>query len=193
MLTPVLSPAGPLKVETQWLFYFTFFLHLSSIPPWQWFSAFLTLWLFNTVPHVAVIPDHKIILLMLHTCSFATVLNLRVNICYAGYLICNPCQTTGWDALIQAHVFLNLFLYFWQLQTYTECIVILSSPLLPSGSLLWSPSSSHLVPQWLHHQGQWCLLPYDQSLQNHILLSVTGSQSAQCHAGPHSSVCVNSE
>jgi hypothetical protein len=48
----------------------------------QWFSTFLVLQLFNTVPHAVVtLPTHrKIILLLLHNCNFASVMNHNVNI-----------------------------------------------------------------------------------------------------------------
>lgn len=41
------------------------------------------LWPFNAVPHVVVTHNHKIILLLLHSCDFATVMNHSVSICYA--------------------------------------------------------------------------------------------------------------
>jgi hypothetical protein len=37
------------------------FLILQKFPLVQWFSTFLMLWPFNTVPHVVVTPNHKII------------------------------------------------------------------------------------------------------------------------------------
>jgi hypothetical protein len=46
----------------------------------QGFPTFLMLGPFNTAPHVAVTPNHKIILLLLHNCNFATVMNCDVNI-----------------------------------------------------------------------------------------------------------------
>ena len=46
----------------------------------QWFSTFLMLQPFNMVPHVVVTPTHKIILLLLHNYSFATVVNCNLNI-----------------------------------------------------------------------------------------------------------------
>lgn len=64
------------------------FLWLAPPLAW-WFSTFLILIPFNTVPHVVVTPDCKI-LLLLHNCNFATVMNHNANICYAGYLICKP-------------------------------------------------------------------------------------------------------
>lgn len=45
---------------------------------------------FNTVPPVVVALNHKVILLLLHNCSFATVMNRNTNIFYAGDLIRNP-------------------------------------------------------------------------------------------------------
>jgi hypothetical protein len=61
----------------------------------QWFSAVLMLRPFNTVPHVVVTPPSpptiKLIpLLLLYNCNFATVMNLNANICFTGYLICDP-------------------------------------------------------------------------------------------------------
>jgi hypothetical protein len=35
---------------------------------------------FNTVPHIAVNPNHKIILLLFHNFNFATVMNHNVNL-----------------------------------------------------------------------------------------------------------------
>ena len=45
--------------------------------------------IFNTVPHVVVTPNYKIILWLLHNCNVVTVINHNVNIWYAGYLICD--------------------------------------------------------------------------------------------------------
>jgi hypothetical protein len=36
-------------------------------------------------------PNYEIILLLLHNCNFATVMNYNVNIGDTGHLICNPC------------------------------------------------------------------------------------------------------
>ena len=41
--------------------------------------TFLTLRLFNTVPHVVVTLDHETVLLLLHNCNFATVMNCNIN------------------------------------------------------------------------------------------------------------------
>jgi hypothetical protein len=46
----------------------------------QWLSNLLVLRPFNTAPHVAVIPNHKIISLLLHNCIFATVKNNNIGI-----------------------------------------------------------------------------------------------------------------
>jgi hypothetical protein len=62
----------------------------------QWLSTFLMLGPFNTVPPVVVTPKHKIVLLQLHNCNFATFANLNVNIWYTGYMICNPCERLTW-------------------------------------------------------------------------------------------------
>ncbi|ERE74215.1 SPARC-related modular calcium-binding protein 1 [Cricetulus griseus] len=43
----------------------------------------------NTVPHVVVTPNHKIILLLLHNCNFITVTNFNVQChTYTGYCWC---------------------------------------------------------------------------------------------------------
>ena len=55
-----------------------------------WVSTFLILQLLNTVSHVVVNPNHKIISLLLHNCNFAAIINNNVTISYAGYLICSP-------------------------------------------------------------------------------------------------------
>jgi len=43
----------------------------------QWFSTFLMLLPFNTVPHVRVMPNHKTISMLLHNHNFATVMNCK--------------------------------------------------------------------------------------------------------------------
>lgn len=46
----------------------------------QYFSSFLTLWYFNTGPHVAVTPNQKFISLLRHNWNSATVVNNNINI-----------------------------------------------------------------------------------------------------------------
>lgn len=46
----------------------------------QRFSTFLTPPLFNTVPQVVVASNHEIILSLLYSCNFGTVMNCYVNI-----------------------------------------------------------------------------------------------------------------
>ena len=41
----------------------------------QWFSTFLMLRPFNTVPHLVVTPNYKVILLLPHNCHLAAVTN----------------------------------------------------------------------------------------------------------------------
>ena len=53
---------------------------LMSLPPNQWLSTFLMLRPFNTVPHVVVTSNHKIILLLLHNYSLVTAMNHNANI-----------------------------------------------------------------------------------------------------------------
>lgn len=58
-------------------------LSLCSLPVTleRWFSAFPTLQPFNTVPHIGVTPSkHKIILLLLPSWNFATLINRNINI-----------------------------------------------------------------------------------------------------------------
>lgn len=56
----------------------------------------LMLWLFNTVPHVVVTLNHKIILLLLQNYNIATIMNCDAHIWYTGYLICRPCKRVVW-------------------------------------------------------------------------------------------------
>ena len=51
-----------------------------SDPLEQWFSTFLMLRPFNTVPHVVVTPNHEVISLLLYNYDFATVMNHNVEI-----------------------------------------------------------------------------------------------------------------
>ena len=44
-------------------------------------------------------PNCKIILLLLHNCSFDTTMNHNINITYAGCLICDPFGVTDWEPL----------------------------------------------------------------------------------------------
>jgi hypothetical protein len=63
----------------------------------QWFSTFLILWTLNIVLRVVVIPSRKIVLLLLHNCNFATVMNHIVNIWYVDGLrqsLWKSCWTT---------------------------------------------------------------------------------------------------
>lgn len=46
----------------------------------QWFSTFLRLPFFKTVPHDVVILNHNVISLPFHNCNFATVMSRNVNI-----------------------------------------------------------------------------------------------------------------
>ena len=40
---------------------------------------------FNTAPHVVVTPNHKIILLPLHSCNFITIMNYNISISVMNY------------------------------------------------------------------------------------------------------------
>ena len=51
---------------------------------------------FNTVPHVVVTPNDKIIPLLLHNCNFATNINHNVNIWPCGG--CNPQVEKLWSS-----------------------------------------------------------------------------------------------
>ena len=52
---------------------------------------------FNTVFHVMVIPPPgiKVILFLLHSCNFATVMDCNINIYYARYLLHDLCERVG--------------------------------------------------------------------------------------------------
>lgn len=63
-------------------------IHLQ--PPEQWFSTFLRLQPFHTVPPVGVTHSHTFISLLLYNCNVATVVNYSISIQYAVYLICEP-------------------------------------------------------------------------------------------------------
>ena len=56
----------------------------------QWFSTFLKVQPFNTVPHVVMTPNHQIISVLLHKYNFATIMNCYIDIWYVGYLIYDP-------------------------------------------------------------------------------------------------------
>lgn len=62
----------------------------------QWFFAFLTLWHFDTVPHVALTSTIKLFLLFIHNCNFATLVNYNVNIRYSRYVTGNSCDRVMW-------------------------------------------------------------------------------------------------
>ena len=47
----------------------------------QWFSTLLNLLFCDTVPHVVVTSNHKIISLLFSNCNSATVMNYDVNSC----------------------------------------------------------------------------------------------------------------
>lgn len=72
--------------------------------------SLLTLQPCDTVPHIVVTPNHKIISLLLHNYNLAIDMDCNVNIRSAGYLVCDPCeggiqppapalglQRTGWE------------------------------------------------------------------------------------------------
>lgn len=46
----------------------------------QWFSTFITLWLFNLVPLPVVIPNYPKLYMLLHNYNFITVMNHDVTI-----------------------------------------------------------------------------------------------------------------
>lgn len=51
-----------------------------------WVSTFLTLWPFSPDTCVAVIPTIKLCLLLLHNCTFTTIMTCTVNICVFKWL-----------------------------------------------------------------------------------------------------------
>ena len=50
---------------------------------------------FNTVLFIVVTPNHKIILLLLHNCNFATAMDCKANISYAGMCYADPQVENG--------------------------------------------------------------------------------------------------
>lgn len=48
----------------------------------QWFSTFLKLWAYNSVPYAVMTPIIKLFLLLFHDCNFTTGMNYDVNIWY---------------------------------------------------------------------------------------------------------------
>jgi len=72
---------------------------ISDIKLEPWFSNFLMLWPFNTVPYVVVNPTIKLSLLLLHNCNFSTVMNHNLNICLQ-VVLGSPCKwvmTHRWE------------------------------------------------------------------------------------------------
>ena len=48
----------------------------------------------NTVPHIVVTPPTiNLLVLILHNCTSATVMNHKASICYVEYLICDRVET----------------------------------------------------------------------------------------------------
>ena len=56
----------------------------------QWFSTFLMLWHFNTVPYVVVTSNHEIISLPLNNSNSVTVMNH--NVCFL-IVLGHPCES----------------------------------------------------------------------------------------------------
>lgn len=56
-----------------------------------WFSTFLVLQFFSTVPHVVDLPTIILFLVLPHSCNFATVMSRNVNMC-SPILLDNPCE-----------------------------------------------------------------------------------------------------
>ena len=53
----------------------------------------------SLMSYVVVTHNHKIIMLLLHNCNFATVMNHNVNKLYIGYLICD--QQMGHESQVE--------------------------------------------------------------------------------------------
>ena len=74
------------------------------IPLNHWFSGFLMLQLFNTIPHVVVTPTINLLLFLHHHCNFA-IMNHKVNIWYLNLLkgffdTPNRSWPIGWELLL---------------------------------------------------------------------------------------------
>ena len=67
------------------------FITATEIKLQQWFSAFLMLQHFNKVSHVVMTSNDKILLLLLHTCKFATFVSHNVNLCFL-MVLGDPCE-----------------------------------------------------------------------------------------------------
>ena len=86
---------GVVEVSQQPFWWTAYFLDLSFPAGWnisplleQWLSTFLMLWPFDIVLRVVMmIPNHKIISLLLHNWNVATVVNHNGSIWYVWYLI----------------------------------------------------------------------------------------------------------
>ena len=78
----------------------------------SWFSTFsMLLQPFHMVPHVAVSPNQKNILLLLHNYNFDTVMKPNANIWYAGYLIfyTQSFRATSWETPTSGEIMLFYF------------------------------------------------------------------------------------
>jgi hypothetical protein len=90
----------------------------------EWFSTFLMLWPFNTVLHVVVTSNHKIISLLLHNCNFAVVINCNVNIWNIGYLIYDPQEGHDSQVEFSGFCFGLVWFGFWFFKTGFLCITL---------------------------------------------------------------------
>jgi hypothetical protein len=115
----VLSCTGSIiyPVLYPWLFYSKVLIQI-PFPVHHWFSIFLMLWPFNTVPLLCCgdpPPKHKIISLLLHNCNFVAVMNHNINICGFLMVVGKPCEKvfwpppkgshpTGWKPLIYTEI-----------------------------------------------------------------------------------------
>ena len=75
-----------------------------------WFSTFLMLWTFNIVPHVAVTPTIKFVLLLLHNCYFVTLNDRK-------YLFSDDFRWPLWKG--HSTLQRNIILYFFE-QMYSK-------------------------------------------------------------------------
>lgn len=61
-----------------------------SFPLEQQISTFLMLQPFNSISHSVVVPNHKIISLLLHNFKFSIIMNHNINVWYAEYVNMTP-------------------------------------------------------------------------------------------------------
>lgn len=95
--SPIIATPHLSVLSFRQLFLYGFVLsHDFNYHLYSWFSTLQILWPLDTVPHVIVIPIHKIISLLLLKCNFDTVVHCNVNTWFVGYLTQRPQVENCW-------------------------------------------------------------------------------------------------